>query len=79
MIAVDTNMLVYAHREDSPWYAEALAVVTELADSGAPWGIPWPCVHEFLAIVTHPKIYDPGVPPKVDPLLMRVVGGVSVC
>jgi hypothetical protein len=23
--------------------------------------------------------YHLGVPPKVDPLLMRVVGGVSVC
>ena len=23
------------------------------------WGLPWPCIHEFLAIVTHPRIYDP--------------------
>ena len=22
-------------------------------------GLPWPCVHEFLAIVAHPRIYDP--------------------
>jgi predicted nucleic acid-binding protein len=29
------------------------------AESGAPWAIPWPCIHEFLAIVTHPRIYDP--------------------
>jgi predicted nucleic acid-binding protein len=21
--------------------------------------IPWPCVHEFPSIVTHPRIYDP--------------------
>ncbi len=25
----------------------------------APWAIPWPCVHEFLAVATHPRIYDP--------------------
>jgi len=62
MISIDTNLLIYAHREDSPWHARALAIVTELADSGAPWGIPWPCVHEFLAVVTHPKIYDPPTP-----------------
>jgi toxin-antitoxin system PIN domain toxin len=62
MIAVDTNLLVYAHREDSPWHEKALARVTELAESGSPWAIPWPCVHEFLAIVTHPKIYDPPSP-----------------
>ena len=62
MIAIDTNILVYAHREDSPWHGKALAVVTELASSGSPWAIPWPSVHEFLAIVTHPKIYDPPTP-----------------
>ena len=26
------------------------------------WAIPWPCVHEFLAIVTHPRIYAPPTP-----------------
>jgi toxin-antitoxin system PIN domain toxin len=62
MIAIDTNILVYAHREDSPWHEKALAVVTGLANSGAPWAIPWPSVHEFLAITTHPKIYDPPTP-----------------
>lgn len=62
MIAVDTNILVYAHREDSEWHATAHARVAELAAARAPWAIPWPCVHEFLAIVTHPKIYSPPSP-----------------
>ncbi len=62
MIAVDTNLLVYAHREDSPWHRKTLERVAGLADSGAPWAIAWPSVHEFLAIVTHPKIYDPPSP-----------------
>jgi hypothetical protein len=62
MIAIDTNLLVYAHREDSPWHDKALERMAELADSGSPWAIPWPCVHEFLAIVTHPKIYNPPSP-----------------
>jgi len=62
MIAVDTNLLVYAHREDSTWHDSAYARVTELAESRAPWAIPWPCVHEFLAIATHPRIYDPPTP-----------------
>ena len=30
-----------------------------LAEDAAPWAVPWPCVHEFFAIVTHPRIYDP--------------------
>lgn len=62
MIAVDTNLLVYAHREDSPWHREALAALTGLAEGSARWAIPWPCVHEFLAIVTHPRIYRPPSP-----------------
>ena len=26
------------------------------------WAIPWPCMHEFIAIVTHPGIYRPPTP-----------------
>lgn len=62
MIAVDTNLLVYAHREDSAWHEPARRCIEELASSGAPWAVPWPCVHEFLAIVTHPRIYAPPTP-----------------
>jgi hypothetical protein len=62
MIAVDTNILVYAHREDSPWHDSAYASVVELAEGRALWATPWPCVHEFLAIVTHPRIYSPPTP-----------------
>lgn len=63
MIALDTNLLVYAHREDSPWHNKAYRQITELAESRSSWGsIPWPCLHEFLAIVTHPRIYNPPTP-----------------
>lgn len=59
MIAVDTNILVYAHRRDSAWHDAAYARMIELAESRSPWCIPWNCLHEFLAIVTHPRIYSP--------------------
>ena len=62
MIAVDTNILVYAHREDSEWHAAAYAKLAQLAEGGGAWAIPWPCVHEFLAIVTHPRIFSPPTP-----------------
>jgi len=62
LIAVDTNLLVYAHREDSPWHDSAYARIVELAEGRAPWAIPWPCLHEFLAIVTHPGIFAPPTP-----------------
>ena len=62
MIAVDSNLLVYAHREDSPWHAPAYGCLARLAQGRSSWAIPWPCLHEFLAIVTHPKIYAPPTP-----------------
>jgi toxin-antitoxin system PIN domain toxin len=62
LIAVDTNLLVYAHRADAEWHAAAVDRVRELAEGRAPWAIPWPCLHEFLAIATHPRIYDPPTP-----------------
>lgn len=58
MIAVDTNLLVYAHREESPFHDTARRCMEALAHGRAAWAIPWPCLHEFLAIVTHPRIYD---------------------
>ncbi|MFH1114372.1 MAG: TA system VapC family ribonuclease toxin [Pseudomonadota bacterium] len=65
MIAIDTNILVYAHREDSPWHDVAYERLVELAEGLAPWAIPWPCIHEFLAIVTHPRIYSPPTPLEI--------------
>jgi len=62
MIAIDTNILVYAHREDSAWHSAAFGRIRELAENRSPWAIPWPCIHEFLAIVTHPRIYAPPTP-----------------
>jgi hypothetical protein len=59
VIAVDSNILVHAHRRDSPWHTAARDAVRELAEATTPWAIPWPCVHEFLNIVTHPRIYRP--------------------
>jgi toxin-antitoxin system PIN domain toxin len=62
LIAVDTNVLVYAHRRDSPWHAAAAACMRELAEGTASWALPAPCLHEFLAIVTHERIFSPPSP-----------------
>lgn len=62
MIAVDTNLLVYAHREDSPWHLSAERSIRRLAEDSVPWAIPWPCLHEFLAVVTSPRIFRPPTP-----------------
>jgi toxin-antitoxin system PIN domain toxin len=62
VIAVDTNILVYAHRGDAEWHDRAATRLRALAERRTPWAIPWPCVYEFLAIVTHPRVYDPPTP-----------------
>ena len=62
MIAVDTNILVYAHRKDAMSHQPAQVVVRRLAEGSRAWAIPWPCVYEFLAIVTHPRIFRPPTP-----------------
>jgi toxin-antitoxin system PIN domain toxin len=59
VIAVDTNILVYAHRADSPHHVPARQALRRLAEGARAWAVPWPCVHEFLAVVTHPRIYRP--------------------
>ena len=62
MIAVDSNILIYAHRSESEWHAPARACITNLACSDGAWAIPWPCIHEFLGVVTHPKVFRPPTP-----------------
>jgi toxin-antitoxin system PIN domain toxin len=62
MIAVDTNILVYAHRVESEWHDRAERAVKGLAEGAGPWAIPWPCLHEFLAIATHPRIFRTPTP-----------------
>ena len=62
MIAVDTNILVYAHRADSPFHARARSTLESLATGAKAWAIPWPCAHEFFAVVTHPRIYKSATP-----------------
>ncbi|MYH30847.1 MAG: type II toxin-antitoxin system VapC family toxin [Acidobacteria bacterium] len=70
MTAVDTNVLVHAHRRDSRWHARAAGCLRRLAEGRAAWAIPWPCLHEFLAIVTHPRIYEP--PSTVEEALDQI-------
>lgn len=62
MIAVDTNILVHAHRRDSQWHEPAKECMRQLAESAAAWAIPWACIHEFLAVVTRERVFVPPTP-----------------
>jgi toxin-antitoxin system PIN domain toxin len=65
LTGIDTNILVYAHRAESPWHEKAARCVKQMSEGGLPWLIPWPCIHEFLGIVTHPRIFNPPSPQTV--------------
>jgi len=64
MIALDTNIIVYARREETCHHAAAKDLLTGLAEGDEPWAIPWPCIYEFLRVITHPKVFSP--PTDVD-------------
>ena len=57
MIAVDTNLLVYAHRRESRAHNAARAVMLALAEGDDAWAIPCPCCYEFLSVVTNRRIW----------------------
>jgi toxin-antitoxin system PIN domain toxin len=57
MVAVDANVLIYAHRREVKEHTAALAVLRELAAATDPWAIPWPCIYEFFSVVTNRKIW----------------------
>ena len=59
MIAVDTNVMVYAHREQLPKHERALEWLIYLTEGRVPWAIPVFCLGEFVRVVTHSRIFDP--------------------
>lgn len=65
MIAVDTNILIYAHRGDLPQHAAARSALEGLVATRRAWAIPWPVAHEFVAIVTGRAFGDERTPRDV--------------
>jgi toxin-antitoxin system PIN domain toxin len=65
VIAIDTNLLVYAHRPEMPFHERARQVLTEVVAASEPVCVPWPCAHEFLAVVSNPRIFKDPTPMNV--------------
>jgi uncharacterized protein len=57
VIAVDTNIAVYAHRPETSYSQRAFALIAQLAQGEEPWSVPMHCLHEFVAVVSNPKIW----------------------
>jgi uncharacterized protein len=57
LIAVDTNLLLYAHKRQSDFHAAARKAIERLVEEQPTWSIPWPCLHEFFAVSSNPRIF----------------------
>src|SRR6476469_3810289 len=65
MIALDTNLLVYAHRAGCPEHAAAREAISSALEDARGWGICLPAIAEFWSIVTHPGIPGGASSPRV--------------
>jgi len=79
LIAVDTNVLVYAHRSDLPFHDAARRVIESLASGTVRWAVPWPCIHEFLAVVTNARVFRPASPLAVAISLVEALAQTGRC
>lgn len=62
MLAIDTNILVYAETPSSEFHQTARDLLAQLTEGSLPWAIPWPCVYEFLRVITYPHVRRPPLP-----------------
>jgi hypothetical protein len=74
MIALDTNLLIYAHRSAVPEHRTAMRAIERAAANPTGWCIAFPCVAEFWAVVTHPASSGrPSRPREAQAFLDRLV------
>jgi len=59
VIALDTNILVYARRAEMPFHNAARDLLRQLSEGETAWAVPWPCLYEYVRVVTHPRVFDP--------------------
>ena len=78
MIAIDTNILVYAHQSDSPWRDAAVSVLRPIAEGDKAWALPWPCIHEFYGVVTHSRFKVPSTPDQALGMIAALLASPTV-
>lgn len=62
MVLPDVNVLVYAHRKDSPHHDAARRWVEDMIRSDRAYGMSELVVSAFIRIVTHPRVFNPPSP-----------------
>jgi toxin-antitoxin system PIN domain toxin len=59
VVLPDVNVLVYAHRKDSPHHDEARRWLEDTIASDRAYAYSELVVSAFVQIVTHPRVFDP--------------------
>jgi len=65
LIAIDTNLLVYAHRRGVPEHQAAQAAIARAAADARGWGLALSSAVEFWHVVTHPRAVGGPAAPAV--------------
>jgi uncharacterized protein len=81
VIAVDTNILIYAHRSAVPEHHAARGAIEAACSAPRGWGIALASVFEFYGIVTHPSASGRPSTPQEAAAFLRMLeeqGGLVV-
>lgn len=79
MIAIDTNILIYAHRSSSPENRAAQGAIQNALDDPRGCGISSPSISEFWSVVTHPAAAArPSTPGEARRFLAALIEDVGL-
>jgi len=56
VVVVDTNVLVYAADQDSPYHAACRDWIERQRGRADAWYTTWSILYEFLRVATHPRV-----------------------
>ncbi len=80
MIALDTNLLIYAHRAAVPEHRGSRRAIERACNDARGCGVALPTLGEFWSVVTHPAQARPSTPEQATEFIERLVsdGGVQL-
>jgi toxin-antitoxin system PIN domain toxin len=79
VIIPDINLLVYAYNSDAPFHETARRWWEDALSGGEPVGLPWPVLHGYLRIMTHPRVLERPLAPADALRHLRQWTAVPAC
>jgi len=57
VFVVDTNVLIYAADQESPYHSRCRELLEAWRTQLSAWYVTWPILYEFLRVSTHPRVF----------------------